>query len=73
MPKGMNEVAWEVSKLEGKKINLSIAQIKEVIKCLRVLCQADDHTWYGVQQYLRYARTDKLAPMKKRDEKKEAR
>jgi len=28
----LNELAVEISKLEGKKVNLSIGQIKEVIK-----------------------------------------
>ncbi len=30
----LNELAVEISKIEGKKQNLSIAQIKEVLKCL---------------------------------------
>lgn len=30
----LNELAKEISKLEGGKINLPIAQIKEVLKCL---------------------------------------
>lgn len=29
-----NKLAKEASKIEGKKINISIAQIKEVQKCL---------------------------------------
>jgi hypothetical protein len=30
----LNEVAKEVSKLEGGKVNLQISQIKEVLHCL---------------------------------------
>jgi hypothetical protein len=36
----MNTVAKELCKLEGKKQNLSIAQIKEVLRCLKVLCNS---------------------------------
>lgn len=43
----LNELAKEISRLEGGKKELSIAQIKEVIKCMGVvLCrfyQADNH------------------------------
>lgn len=31
----LNEFAREVCKREGKKVNLSIAQVKEVLKCER--------------------------------------
>lgn len=37
----LNELAKEVAKLEGGKKNLSIAQIKEVIKCLSILIYED--------------------------------
>ena len=38
----LNELARRVTELEGKKIPLSIAQVKEVIRCLGlVLWQAD--------------------------------
>ncbi len=33
----LNELAKEVSALEGGKKNLSIAQIKEVIRCIGVI------------------------------------
>jgi len=29
----LNQLAVAISKIEGKKINLSIAQIKEVLRC----------------------------------------
>jgi hypothetical protein len=33
----LNELAKEISKLEGGRQNLSIAQIKEVVKCLSIV------------------------------------
>lgn len=36
---GDHLLAIEISKMEGKKQSLSIAQIKEVIKCLRELAK----------------------------------
>lgn len=39
--KNMNDLAMRVSKLEGGKKPLSIAQIKEVIKCLALVLDTD--------------------------------
>lgn len=37
---GFHKLAIQISELEGKKINLSVAQIKEVIRCMKdVMCQ----------------------------------
>lgn len=33
----LNELAKEIAKLEGGKKNLSIAQIKEVVRCLSLI------------------------------------
>lgn len=38
----LNELAKEISKLEGGKKELSIAQIKEVIKCLSIVLYLKD-------------------------------
>jgi len=41
----LNELAKEVARLEGGSQNLSIAQIKEVIKCISItlyLCKDDE-------------------------------
>lgn len=42
-PTGDHKLAIEVSKLEGGKQNLTIAQIKEVIRCLRKLSEQVPH------------------------------
>lgn len=44
----LNELAKEISLLEGGKQNLSIAQIKEVIRCLSVIQYKHDfeHTTF---------------------------
>lgn len=40
----LNELAQEISKLEGKKVQVNIAQIKEVLKCLgAVLTDMETH------------------------------
>ena len=33
---GINKFAVEVASIEGGKVNLSIAQIKEVLKCVNI-------------------------------------
>ena len=40
----LNELAVAISKIEGKKINLSIAKIKEVLRCFGdvAYCLTDD-------------------------------
>lgn len=60
----MNEIAVAVTLAEGKKKSLSIAQVKEVLRCLRGLCQNGD-VWSAVQNYLRYEKKDQLAKPKK--------
>ena len=37
----LNELAKEISKLEGGKKELSIGQIKEVVKCISILIYED--------------------------------
>jgi len=48
----LNQLAIEISKREGKKINLSIAQIKEV---LGHLCDIVDEDYVKVVQNIRKA------------------
>lgn len=36
-PKSLHQLAIEISKIEGKKKEVDIAQISEVIKCLRII------------------------------------
>jgi len=48
----MNDVAQEISKLEGKKKELSIAQIKEVLSCLKNLVLRDHSAMVTVMKYL---------------------
>lgn len=39
----LNELANKIAKLEGKKVQVNIAQIKEVVKCFgQVLCGLDE-------------------------------
>jgi hypothetical protein len=49
----MNDVAILVTKREGKKKPLSIAQVKEVLKCLRQVCYLDSRAEVAVRKYLR--------------------
>ena len=42
MKKDMNYIAKVVTLLEGKKKSLSIAQIKETLKCLKTACKDAD-------------------------------
>jgi hypothetical protein len=49
----MNDVAILVTKREGKKKPLSIAQVKEVLKCLRQVCCLDGGVNKVVKKYLR--------------------
>lgn len=39
--KNLNELAQAVTLMEGKKVELTIAQVKEVIKCLTCLIAVD--------------------------------
>ena len=49
----MNDLAVQVSKLEGGKENLSIAQIKEVMRCLSDVLLFDPNRWFDVwNEYL---------------------
>ena len=38
----MNDLAVKLSEMEGKKIQISIAQIKEVIRCLKTILSSAD-------------------------------
>lgn len=38
----LNKLAQEISKAEGGKVNLSIAQIKEVLRCFGDVCYSLD-------------------------------
>ncbi len=49
----INDVAILVTKREGKKKPLSIAQVKEVLKCLRQVCYLDSRAEVAVRKYLR--------------------
>ena len=43
----LNQLAVAISKIEGKKINLPIAQIKEVLRCFGdVVFDLDDHMMF---------------------------
>ena len=42
-----NKLAVELSKMEGKKTGVNIAQIKELLKCLKELIKSDAR-WIGV-------------------------
>lgn len=52
MKKDANWLAQRVAKLEGKKEQLTIAQIKEVLKCLKDLCEADDDAVHSMFKYV---------------------
>lgn len=40
-PTGLKKLAIQISKREGGKVNLTIAQIDEVLKCLREIIQEE--------------------------------
>jgi len=48
----MNDVAREIAKLEEKKIQLPIGQIKEVLKCLKTLVKTDAEAMACFLRYL---------------------
>jgi hypothetical protein len=50
--KNMNDIAVAVSALEGKKKELSIAQIKEVLKSLKLITTEDIGALKVVLKYL---------------------
>lgn len=66
----MNDVARAICTLEGGKVNLPIAQVKEVLSCARRLCRGSNEAWYCVGAFLRYEKKDSL--VKKAKPKKKA-
>lgn len=50
-PKDMNDIAVQVTLLEGQKESLSVAQVKEVLSELRKLCHRNEPTETLVIQY----------------------
>lgn len=49
----MNELAREVTLREGKKKSLSIAQVKEVLKCLKQVIYLEKGAEEAARKYLR--------------------
>ncbi len=50
--KNMNDLAVAVSKLEGKKNNLNIADIKETLRCLKEVVSEDPKAFYIWDKYV---------------------
>ncbi len=45
-----NKLAVEISKLEGKKKEVNIAQIKEILKCLDFVTYGEFNKWIRKQK-----------------------
>ena len=50
--RNMNDFAIAVTKLEGGKKNLTIAQVKEVLKCAKKICLSDLEVFRMFVHYL---------------------
>lgn len=48
----MNTIAEKVTLIEGQKINLSIAQVKEVLRCLKCVFEESAQTQKTIINYL---------------------
>lgn len=59
------EVVSAVTKMEGKKSNVKIGDVREVLRCLRDVCQESD-AWSVVQNYLRYGSRDQLVSKRRK-------
>jgi hypothetical protein len=57
----LNEVIRRICAGEGKKIEVPIYNVREVLRVLREVCKTDD-AWYCVSEYLRYS--PKSKPLK---------
>lgn len=56
----MNYVARLVTLEEGMREQVSIANVKEVLRVLRDLCHKDAECWFTISDYLRYSKRDCL-------------
>lgn len=59
-----------VAKAEGKKVETSIGNVREVFRCLRDLCRNDIECYSALTEYVRYRKTDALKIVRKMTRKK---
>jgi hypothetical protein len=62
----IKDVVSAVTKREGKRVAVSVGNVREVLRCLRDLCREDREAWSCTSEYLRYSRMDSLKPRAKR-------
>jgi len=62
----INELVSTVTKMEGKKVSVSIGNVREILRVLRDICRVDREAWSALSQYVRYCRQDGLKPKKKK-------
>lgn len=59
-----------VAKAEGKKSQVKIGDVREVLRVLRDLCRDSSENWFCCSDYLRYRKADALKIVRKMTRKR---